>query len=117
METSTGPRIYVFGCFGGSSQGHQVQGRAAREVPREVATACDCLPTRLPGVNRPEVEGEFVHAEVPGGWSYVTWWDRQGDSRGGSHTGLLARGTYTTSELLAAGWSQVPWAFRVRVQR
>lgn len=106
-------KIYVFGCFGNG--GHTLQTRT-RDVPYEIVLACDRLPEPLPGMKREEPEGAIIRMEPMAGWSYVTWWDRQGDERGGSHTGLLVRGTWSVEEVLAAGRAHVPWAFRVRVQ-
>ena len=41
------------------------------------------------------------------------WWDRQGDTRGNSHTCLAAWGKHTAADLLAAGHRDFPRAFRV----
>ena len=43
----------------------------------------------------------------------IHWWDRQGDTRGNSHTCLAAWGAHTAANLLAAGRDQFPRAFRV----
>lgn len=105
--------LYVFGCFG---SGHQLfrpdQSRALGAELYDVERACDGTPVDA----TVQVEGALVACAVPPGWSYVTWWDRQGDSRLGSHTGILARGTWSAEQLVAAGRVHAPWAFRVPVQ-
>lgn len=115
--------IYVFGAFRGS--GHYLwtaqDARAYALVPHEVSDACDLAPST--GYRRAEEpEGGIVDrsrrigtAPVPAGWSFVSWWDRQGDARSGSHTGILAQGEWTPAQLIAAGRAMAPWAFRVEV--
>jgi hypothetical protein len=105
--------LYVFGCFG---SGHQLfrpdQSRALGAELYDVERACDGTPVDA----TVQVEGALVACPVPPGWSYVTWWDRQGDSRMGSHTGILARGTWSAEQLVTAARAHAPWAFRVPVQ-
>ena len=105
--------LYVFGCFG---SGHQLfrpdQSRALGAELYDVERACDGTPVDA----TVQVEGALVACTVPPGWSYVTWWDRQGDSRLGSHTGILARGTWSAEQLVTAARAHAPWAFRVPVQ-
>jgi hypothetical protein len=105
--------LYVFGCFG---SGHQLfrpdRSRALGAELYDVERACDGTPVDA----TVQVEGALVACTVPPGWSYVTWWDRQGDSRLGSHTGILARGTWSAEQLVTAARAHAPWAFRVPVQ-
>lgn len=102
--------IWIFGCFG--RPGHRVTpsiGAIADPPPREVEGRLD-----LPGYHyAPQPEGERTHVGSPPGWSYVSWWDRQGDRREGSHTGVLARGGWTPAQLVAAARRLAPWAIRV----
>ncbi len=112
----TGPdRIYVFGCFEGGYGHHLYDAKrypAVRDV--EIERGCDS-----PRQTRKEdqIEGRIAQAchRVPG-WSYVSWWDRQGDERHSSHTGILAKGDWTPEQLIEAGRRLAPWAFRVEVK-
>ncbi len=129
------PVIYVFGTFGIAGRrlvraiggdDPMIPGKLVRDIPYPVVLACDSR-VMYPGYDdpvwvrplgrRPEIEGQIITTflPMPTGWSYVTWWDRQGDKRNNSHTGLLAEGTWRTDELLSAGRDQAPWAFRVQV--
>lgn len=112
------PAVYVFGCFGAT--GHWLWTPARRhalmgplgEIPYDVGRAMDDI-----GYSHAEqVEGRLARRLRVSGWSGVTWWDRQGDSRRNSHTGLLAFGDFTPAELIALGRQQAPWAFRVDVR-
>ena len=50
----------------------------------------------------------MIHGtNTPGGWSYVVWWDRQGDPRGGSHTGILAG--RATGRRNSSSWPRASW--------
>lgn len=117
--------IYVFGCF--NAEGHHVftLSRRHANLDYDVERAVDAIgydpgPYRGEGYYQPE--GEIVrrsrlHAvAIPAGWSFVSWWDRQGDQRGNSHTGILAQGEWTNAEMIAAGRQLAPWAFRVEVK-
>lgn len=108
--------VWVFGCF--DYPGHFLRDHhrhvVALEVPYKISVACDealHAPDQTEGARSREWVRNF------GGtmWSYYSWWDRQGDSRSGSHTGILARGEWTPAQLVAAGRALVPWAFRVEV--
>ncbi len=110
--------IYIFGCFGGL--GHyffNVSRRRNAVIPYDVERACDGL-----GYNfKEQPEGQIINralavAQIPKGWSFVSWWDRQGDSRGNSHTGILAKGTFTNEQLIERAKQVAPWAFRVEVK-
>lgn len=108
--------LFVFASFG---NGHHLYDEymhdvSTRLVPSAVQTACDKLP--FPGpADQPE--GQVFSVPAIPGWSYVTWWDRQGDRRGNSHTGLLVQGEYTPEALIEEARRRVPWAFRVEVRR
>lgn len=112
------PTIYVFGRF--DDCGHWlfgVRGHSRTEdVPREVWDSCDVqYDPNNPYAPREEPEGMVRPTRPPPGWSYVAWWDRQGDKRGGSNSGILARGEWTADQLLDAARTLAPWALRVRV--
>ena len=112
------PTIYVFGCFDDAGHWIWTAGRRhaatgpAGVIPYDVSRQMDCV-----GYSTAEqVEGRLANRLQVPGWSGVTWWDRQGDRRGNSHTGLLAFGDFTPAELVALGREQAPWAFRVDVR-
>jgi len=112
------PTVYVFGAFG--APGHflfGVRGHSRPEdVTRDVSDSCDVQSDpRNPYARREEPEGMVRPTSPPPGWSYVAWWDRQGDKRSGSTTGILARGEWTADQLLDAARRVAPWALRVRV--
>lgn len=107
--------IYVFGCFG---NGHHLYSasRSAPDLDGPLRVALEAALDRIPRVRaEDQIEGRIVHVPAPSGWSYVTWWDRQGDPRGNSHTGILKRGTWTAQDLLDAARVEAPWALRVEV--
>jgi len=117
--------IYVFGAFQGP--GHYLwtaQGTSADAlVPRDVTRGCDGVGYPAHHRRAEEPEGSVVDkssrirtGSVPAGWSFVSWWDRRGDSRNGSHTGILAQGEWTPAQLITAGREMAPWAFRVEVR-
>lgn len=121
--------VYVFGCFG--TDGHYLL-TAARQfvaydvVPPDVAGWCDQIglptPPYNPDIGQPEgviLDRPRLKKAVPTfpGWSFVSWWDRRGNHRGSSHTGILARGEWSEDALLSAGRRLAPWAFRVEVRR
>lgn len=111
--------ILVFGAFRGP--GHYLRhpnGRLA-DVPEPVRGAVDSI---YRGFDRDQPEGHRVRLTdaavatiAAHGYSYVSWWDRRGDERRGSHTGILAPGTWTPAQLVDAGRRLAPWAFRVEV--
>lgn len=117
--------IFVFGSFNGA--GHHVwSGRRIAtddEVPYiTVQRACDAIGTPDYRGRPDEPEGAIVRRDnrkgslpIPAGWSFVSWWDRQGDIRNGSHTGILAAGVWSDAQLISAGRRLAPWAFRVAV--
>jgi hypothetical protein len=118
-ETFEGPsEVFIFGAFSHHA-GHYlytVDRREVRmyggEVPKAVHCGCD---GNLP---RAQPEGGLArtsHADPE--WSYVSWFDRQGDAREGSHTGILARGKWSIDQLMSAARRLTPWAFRVEVSR
>ncbi len=122
----SGPdEIWVFGSFNGD--GHHVYPVPRRQAsPSDmypVERACDSIGYPPSRGSRPEVEGECTpprrstmqDASALDGWSLVTWWDRQGDPRNGSHTGILAKGEWTDQQLVEAGRRLAPWAFRVKL--
>lgn len=109
--------VWIFGAFGGT--GHFLRtmncGRVA--FPAAVVAAVDgalaCpLSMQREGsiVTLADAAKEKLHAL---GFSYVAWWDRQGDIRAGSYTGVLARGTWTPQQLVEAARRLAPWAIRV----
>lgn len=111
------PTVYIFGAF---PIGHHLyyaqrplRSVPLRAVPLGVRAACDPATGVAPEAQH---EGLLTGVKVPEGWSFVSWWDRQGDQRYGSHTGILAPGAWTTEQLLAAGREAAPWAFRVTVR-
>lgn len=111
--------IYIFGCFG--DLGHYFfneSQKRVRVIPYEVERACDGL-----GFNfvKDQPEGQIINralclSKIPEGWSFVSWWDRQGDDRGNSHTGILAKGSFTNEQLIEKGKQMAPWAFRVNIK-
>ncbi len=104
MSTSD---LYVFGAF---RRGHYIHPAPPSDV-WHMRDACDTPPSGVV-----QIEGEIACAGVPvAGWSFVSWWDRQGDPRAGSHTGILARGTWEPWQLVAEGRRRYPWAFRVEL--
>lgn len=107
--------IHIFGCFEGL--GHYFfneSGKRVRIIPYEVARACDGLGYNLV---KDQTEGQIIPGlKIPVGWSFVSWWDRQGDSRGNSHTGILAKGLFTNDDLIKRAKEVAPWAFRVEVK-
>ena len=115
LPTRDIPEVWVFGAF---PSGHhlytvhrQRPGREVWDVERTLDAA--------ENTPRPEqVEGRICRRASPvlAGWSFASWWDRQGDPRTGSHTGILARGEWTDAELIEAGRRLAPWAFRVEVR-
>lgn len=116
-ETAHPPQIYVFGCF--SDAGHYlltVTKQYAAEVPHDVHRACDAFDPSIRAEHQREGDSVPIPA-MPPGWSYTSWWDRQGDRRHGSLTGILAAGEWTREQLLDAGRTLAPWAYRVEVTR
>ena len=108
----SGPdEVFVFGCWHGRSG---VRWANWSGDPQE-GWSMLCLADR-PSNGCPQTEGHKASSWSSDGWSFVSWWDRQGvDKRRGQHTGLLARGTWTIDELVAAGRRLTPWAFRVEL--
>lgn len=107
--------IYVFGSLGTGH--HLYTARRAWEPRLEREMSGLDLDGRVRPYDDPQAEGERVapmrRPALSPGWSYVSWWDRQGDDRRGSHTGILARGTWTDAQLVAAARRLAPWAIRV----
>lgn len=105
--------IYIFGAF---PRGHRLYTADGREeagrVPYLVWRGCDPFDV-TPSAR--QIEGHRTPRTSPAGWSFVSWWDRQGDPRYGSHTGVLARGNWSAEALLAACRRDAPWAIRVAV--
>ena len=100
--------VYVFGCFG--ARGHYVYPRTAA-VPRDLTIWLDTVEQA-----GPQVEGSACFRQSERlGITAIDWWDRQGDSRGGSHTSVFVLGLVDRNWLMAAAREQVPWAFRVDV--
>lgn len=110
MNPST---IYIWGCF--HYPGHRLWSADGQPIThlRALEPFCDYMPTP----SGEQVEGVIHGTNTPGGWSYVVWWDRQGDPRGGSHTGILAEGNWTAEQLLLAAHKLAPWVLRVEPRR
>lgn len=110
--------IYVYGSF--RQPGHLLYDVLRRWLGAgpglAVTRALDLDGAVRPPID-PQDEGDRVspgrRPPLPEGWSYVSWWDRQGDDRRGSHTGILARGTWSDAELVQAARRLAPWAIRV----
>lgn len=121
--------IYVYGYFGGG--GHRLR-CVGGPMPKwsedalDVVNGCDPYDR----IRDPQVEGEFISTgqrptpgnrrspvstllPPPEGWSYIGWWDRQGDSRYGSFTGVLAEGQWSREQLVDAARRR---ALAVRVE-
>lgn len=98
--------LWVFGAF---PSGHHIHPSTRDRTVLDLNDHLDSPPQKVP-----QTEGEMAVGgiTVPG-WSYVSWWDRQGDQRGNSHTGILARGTWERWQLVEEGRRRFPWAFRV----
>lgn len=116
----SGPaEVWVFGCFGSGHHLHTMGRLSATD--RGCAEDLYAASRGLDSANAAreiQTEGAIVRCRsvpLPPGWSFVSWWDRKGDPRHGSHTGILARGTWTDAQLIAAGRRLAPWAFRVEV--
>ena len=111
----SGPTVAIVGAFIGSGM-RVVDPRSI--VPPSGRWPLLCACDRPP--DGPQPEGEIVTLAPPfdvPGWSYVSWWDRHGpDTRRNVTTGILAPGTWTPEQLIAATRVQAPWAFRVTVQ-
>lgn len=118
----TQPTIIVLGCF--HPPGHRLYdpaGALTRVERQWLEVELDAMPDPVNHRTQGEPEGHVYRPRnsqklADAGWSVVHWWDRQGDSRNGSHTCLAARGDWTAEELIAAGRALVPWAFRVEVR-
>jgi hypothetical protein len=112
------PFVYVFGCFRDRrSAGHYAHGPFPEYAGPVIS------PFALSGMDDPggvavagQIEGRLVPVPVVlPGMSAVRWWDRQGDSRGGSVTGVAAPGDWTAAQLVEAARRHAPWAIRVPI--
>jgi hypothetical protein len=121
-------RVWIFGCF--SRDGHLLHDQDGSIVvhalpglddvaAHKLQRSLDSAPSDLHGsrnLKKREPEGYAYQHWTRDDWSYVTWWDRVGDDRGASHTGVLARGTWSDSDLVKAARQLAPWALRVPVE-
>ena len=121
--------VYFFGVSTGSSAGHYLHRSAGgcAVYDRRSADVARGLPEplhRLDGVwcwerprtseesrfhssQDPQHEGRaFVHYVE--GWTVVSWWDRSGDSRGGSNSAFLAIGRRPFAEMLEMARAAFP---------
>ena len=117
--------IYVFGRFGSGGGGHHTYAAHGGDPPRDVSRLIESH-ADVGGLDVPrelQHEGEIARREwsalslrySPGlrGWSLVTWWDRRGDQRYGSASGVIARGQWAPWQLAEAARRLAPWAVRV----
>lgn len=96
--------ILFFGCYG--RVGHHLWAPGGLHVPH--ARVPDALrPNRLDGVLAPKDERQLerrARLHHIDGWTVVAWWDRSVDTRMGSNSAFLMRGTHDFhAVLLAAG--------------
>ena len=114
--------VMLFGCFGRT--GHYLQTNSVtREQAYYLPQVVDCIGHH--GYSKPLEEtqpegGTWLQSgtihETGDTFTALQWWDRQGDSRGASHTCLIAWGEHTAETLLTDGREQHPRAFRVPVR-
>jgi hypothetical protein len=107
--------ILVFGCFEETGQrGHRLHWSRLDDLPRETVRSIEFwIDARWEG---PQQEGRAT-VRRQAGWLAIDWWDRQGDSRPGSHTAVIVASSegLEPAELLERARVEVPWAFRVPV--
>lgn len=115
--------VLVYGCFNGRL-GHYGYGPGWKDIPRELSRHLEIYADHINGMVLVEAgilgqnEGAWFERRWPeyGGWSFITWWDRQGDRRPGSHTTLIVQGLeHTPAQIFRLAREQVPWAFRVPI--
>lgn len=103
--------VYYYGCLGEVGHywyGHTTRHRAPADVPSEIARRIDTW--LCPGIAprpTPQVEGTAALHHVEG-WTALAWWDRSVDTRPGSNSVLVARGTLGVDDMLALGLAHFP---------
>lgn len=113
--------LWIFGCFGSGHHLYRIdrprlEWPPVEHVPYPLWGKCDGAIGPNGVLPSTQEEGKQASYWQESGFSFVSWWDRQGDPRTGSHTGILAKGNYTAEELVAEGRKQYPRAFRVDVK-
>ena len=111
------PEMYYFGCWRGvghylhASTGERLSLVDAWRLPRDfpcrpAALDSSFLPPRLPQV---EGRATLVHLN---GWTVLSFWDRSGDARPGSHSTFIVRGTHPFDVFCAMAQRTFPqvWA-------
>jgi len=119
------PDVYYFGCYGDT--GHylwQAEGSTARREARELFPWPE-LDGTLPPAERRESRREGGYPEVSKeapqghaalhhkrGWTAISFWDRSVDSRHGSSSTFLIRGTHTWDDAVRIAKALYPktWA-------
>ena len=109
--------LHFFGCA--SEAGHRLHGRlrSRYSLPPELRDRIDNgttqsgLKDRYGNVVRDDQVEGHARLNTIAGWTVLVWWDRTGDNRFGSHSNLLAPGTWTAEQLLEAGRLRFPWLF------
>lgn len=86
--------VLFFGCWNDSA-GHYLRFPDGRHVREKNVQDFPCLLAALDSgllpPNQPQVEGRATLC-VLNGWTLLAFWDRSGDSRGGSNSVFLVRG-------------------------
>ena len=104
--------IYSFGSY--SSMGVSLDLLAGAHVSPEERWRLLCMCDRPPPA--PQTEGAIACTWSAAGWSFLSWWDRQGpDKRRGIHSGILARGFHAPADLLRMLRDIAPDRIRVPV--
>ena len=111
---------YYFGCWGDS--GHFMFNRDGETAERN-ARAILPPPLRVPDATLtpkgPQIQGVALLHHVEG-WTAISFWDRSVDSRPGSNSTFILRGTLTWDEVIEQSRAAFPsvWArFKFEVRR
>ncbi len=104
--------VLCFGCIGVA--GHYLRGSVKRNWRNEETPWGDKLDGGLLTDNYYKCDSTVTglcSEHHLNGWTAISFWDRSGDSRGGSNTSFLCHAQITAAELLALAREQWPQVF------
>jgi hypothetical protein len=106
------PKVFFFGCLKDMDEQHTEAGHYLREPGyrqadrRSVITPFGSLDgTLCPTGGEQQGLAKLHHKD---GWTAMGFWDRTGDTRMGSNSNFIVRGTYTFEEMCKLAQEQYP---------
>jgi hypothetical protein len=100
------PKVFYFGCL---DNGHHLYDADGEMMYRQIETPWGEHPDGVlcPDERLGQLQGKALLHQKDG-WTAIGFWDRTGDSRPGSNSAFMVRGTFTFDEICRLAAAQFP---------